>query len=97
MIKILIMVNTLNNFDRPLINIPNNVHIFNVKKKYIYYSNLKELPSELGNIHTLTLDMLPNIKELPSELGNVHNLVLRYLPNIKELPSELSNVSFCIK
>ena len=38
-----------------LINLPNNVHIFNVKYKYINNSNIKELPSELGNVHTLKL------------------------------------------
>ena len=84
----------LNNFDGPLINVPNNVYIFNIKYKYIEYSNLKELPSELGNVHTLYLWNLPNIKELPSELGNVHTLYLRNLPNIKELPSELGNVHY---
>ena len=82
----------LNNFDKPLINVPNNVHIFNIKKKTIYDPNIKELPSELGNVHTLYLHNLPNIKELPSELCNVHTLTLHNFPNIKELPSELGNV-----
>ena len=83
---------SLNNFDKQLINVPNNVHIYNVKYKYINNSNLKELPSELGNVHNLYLDNLPNIKELPSELGNVHTIYLFNLPNITELPSELGNV-----
>jgi hypothetical protein len=67
----------LNNFDKQLINVSNNVHIFNIKTKKICYLNIKELPSELGNVHTLTLYDLPNIIKLPSELGNVHTLHLK--------------------
>jgi hypothetical protein len=83
---------SLNHINKPLINVSNNVNIFNVKDKKIYYSHLKELPSELGNVHTLYLWNLPNIKELPSELGNVHTLKLLDLSNLKKLPSELGNV-----
>ena len=54
----------LNNFDKPLINVPNNVHIYNVKYKYINYSNIKELPSELGNVHKIYLDNLPKSKRI---------------------------------
>jgi hypothetical protein len=82
----------LNNFDKPLINVSNNVHIFNIKIKTIYNSNIKELTSDLCNVHTLELWNLQNIKELPSELGNVHTLNFWELPNIKELPSVLGNV-----
>ena len=82
----------LNNFDKQLINVPNNVHVFNFKYKEIWRSNLKELPSELGNIYELYIGYLPNIKELPSELGNVHTLFLNNLLNIKELPSGLGNI-----
>ena len=82
----------LNNFDKPLINVSNNVHIFNTKNEKIQNSNLTKIPSELCNVYTLTLNYLRNIKELPSELGNVHTLELENLPNLKELPLSLGNI-----
>jgi hypothetical protein len=82
----------LNNFDKQLINLPNNVYIYNVKEKYINYLNIKKLPSVLDNVHTLYLNNLPNLKKLPSELVNVHTLYLENLPNLKELSSELGNI-----
>ena len=83
----------LNNFDKLLINVSNNVYIFNVKYKYINnLPKITELPSELCNVHTINLCDLSNLKKLPSELGNVHTLSLSYLPNLKELPSELGHV-----
>ena len=83
---------SLNNFDKQLINVPNNVYIFNIKYKYIKYSNIKELQSELCNVHKLELCNLPYLKELPLEICNVHTLSVYHLTNLKELPSELGNV-----